>query len=137
MAREMKTAEGLTHIRWVWEHQLDWIHHVMRTSDNSKGYKYCLVPSKYSSRLFSLRTNMKLTQRLANRLYSRPFTTAIGKYFANRETEEEWQPGKPVMRRTKGKPVMHRTKWEDRRKNGSNRETLDGEVSKRDAAYAP
>ena len=117
MAREMKTAEGLTHIRWCWTHQLDWIHHVMRTSDNSKGYKYCLVPSQYSSRLFSLRTNMKLTQRLANRLYSRPFTTEIGKYFANRETEETWQPGKPVMHRTKkktvtplGKPVMRRTK---------------------------
>jgi len=66
--KEVRTTDGLHAVRPVWEHELEHVRHTMKRS----GYTFAIVQHPASGRLYYLYTNLKLTQRLRNRLYRRP-----------------------------------------------------------------
>ena len=77
---EVKDPTGLHHARWLWSCELEHIRSVMR-SRYGTGYKFCIVPSQRSDRVFSLHTNMQLTARLARKLKDRPHDPRFAPYY--------------------------------------------------------
>ena len=73
-------TDGLRHVRWVWAHELEHVRGIMR-SRYGAGYRFCIVPSQHSNRLFSLHTNMKLTARLTRKLKDRPHDPRYAPYY--------------------------------------------------------
>ena len=77
---EVKNPEGLHHARWLWSCELEHVRKVMR-SRYGTGYKFCIVQSAVSDRVFSLRTNMMLTSRLTRKLKDRPHDPQFARYY--------------------------------------------------------